>query len=854
VSAVNLEQRSERATLPKLTSSRAVVLGLAAYVLVYLSWQCFHWLPGKQQLGQAFLIPADMAALGATWMAARRCEGSPRLRSFWWVMSAAIAAESIADILLLRIDIRYKVAPFPTAADAFFLSFYVLLFVALLRVPVARVTRAKGLRIVLDGATIVLGGGAVVWYFVLGPTVTAGGDGALATVVSLAYPVGDLILLAGLAAVLLRRSPPVLKVPLLLIAAGVLASVAADVVYGNGVLNGTYTGGDPIDTLYLLEFMAFALAGIAQKPVRSSDQLVAVGAWSQPAPRASWLPYVTAPIGFGLLIGVEWGRPFFPDLSLILILTIIGGLVAARQYLSLRELAAAEKAQRESERRSHAIFDNAGVGITVSDIEGPVIVDVNQTFSEMVGHSPAQLRGGDFSMITHPDELEVFQSLTPNTIDGFQREIRFLRRDGAALWGHLTLSLLRDEAGVPRRVIGVLQDITTRKEAEQVKDEFISVVGHELRTPLTSIRGSLGLLQGGVFGKLPEEAQSMVALAVTNTDRLVRLINDILDFERMDAGRVELELAPVKASELLGNAIQIVQMTATQAQVTLLPDIQDDVTVSVDADHIVQVLVNLIGNAIKFSPRSSTITITVASEDERARFSVTDTGRGIPADRLESIFERFRQVDSSDAREKGGSGLGLAIARNIVEHHGGAISVESEIGHGSTFYFTLPLVEGRVTMLVCGSENGDTGTGGGRLAGLRAIAPAFGSGTVLVVEDDPSLGEVLTETLGHKQIATRLVHTAEDAVMEIRRSQPTVLLLDLMLPGEDGFTVIERLRGDGLLSDTHLLVYTALDLNQGDRERLQLGHTEFLSKANVTPQDIEQRVSELLQRQKEGAT
>ncbi len=402
----------------RLISSRVATIGLAGYVLVYLSWQLFHWLPGKQQLGQGFLIPADVAALCSTWLAARRCEGSPELRSFWRMMSAAVAAELIADILLLRYDIKYNVPPFPTVADAFFLSFYVLLFLALLRVPVAPVTLRKRLRIMLDGATIVFGGGAVVWYFVLGPTAKAGGQDPLAMAVSLAYPVGDLILLAGLAIVLLRRSPPVLKVPLLLISAGMAMSVVADVVYGNGVLNDTYTGGDPIDTLYVLEFIVFALAGIAQKPVRSGDRSIAVQDWSQPAPRASWLPYITAPIGFGLLIGVEWGRPFFPDLSLILILTIIGGLVAARQYLSLRELAAAEQAQRESELRSRAIFENAGVGITFSDLTGPVIVNVNQTFSKMVEYSPEELRGGDFSTLTHPDEAEAFQSLTTKAMAG----------------------------------------------------------------------------------------------------------------------------------------------------------------------------------------------------------------------------------------------------------------------------------------------------------------------------------------------------------------------------------------------------------------------------------------------------
>jgi len=842
---------ADKRSSPSLTASRVAVISLGIYLVVYVSWQLFHWLPGKQQLGQAFLIPADMAALCSTLLAARRCPGSPRLRSFWLWMSAAMAAEMIADIFLLKYNIQYNNPPFPTIADAFFLSFFVLLFLALLRVPVAPLTQAKRLQIMLDGAIIVLGGGAIVWYFLLGPTAKEGGQSALAMAVSLAYPVGDLILLAGLAVLLLRRSPPTLKVALLLIAAGALTSIVADVVYGYGVLHNTYKSGDPIDIFYVLAFLLFALAGISQEPVQSDDPVALPGDWSQPTPRVSWLPYITAPIGFGLLIGVESGRPFFPDLSLVLILTMIGGLVAARQYMSLRELARAERARRDSERRSRAIFQNAGVGITVSDLKGPTIIDVNQTFSDMVGYTPEELRGGDFAALTHPDELEAYQSLTIDTLDGFQREIRFLRRDGTALWGSLTLSLLRDEPGVPRNVIGVLQDITTRKEAENVKDEFISVVGHELRTPLTSIRGSLGLLEGGVFGELPQEATSMIALAVTNTDRLVRLINDMLDIERMDAGRTELELAPVKASELIANATQIVQIPATQAQVTLTTEILEDPVLYVDGDTIVQVLVNLLGNAIKFSPRWSTVTITVALKTGQALISVTDTGRGIPADRLETIFERFRQVDSSDAREKGGSGLGLAIARNIVEHHGGEMGVESQIGRGSTFHFTLPLADRRVTMLICGHHNGGTGTDSDHVTELQAIAPAIAAGTVLVVEDDPSLGEVLTKTLSHKEITTRLVRNAEDAVEEIRRSQPRVLLLDLMLPGESGFTVIERLRGKGLLSDTHLLVYTALDLNSGDRERLQLGHTEFLSKASITPQDVERRITRLIGKPKE---
>jgi signal transduction histidine kinase len=556
------------------------VLALGGYLFVYLSWQFLHWLPGKQQLGQAFLVPMDLVALAAALLAARRCEGSSELRSFWLAMSAAVASETIADVLLFANDAAYANPPFPSPADAFFLAFYVLLFYALLRVPVARITRTARLRTLLDGATIVIGGGAVVWYLVLGPTAQAESATTLAKGVSLAYPIGDLVLLAGLATVLLRQSPIVLRTPLLLIACGMLVSIVADLVYGYGTLHGTYTGGDPIDTLYVLEFLFFALAALSQRAIPRGDPIAEVGEWRQPTVRVNWLPYITVPIGFGLLIGVEWDKPFFPDLSLVLIITVIGGLVAARQYLALRELANAEAELRESER---------------------------------------------------------------------------------------------------------------------VKDEFISVVGHELRTPLTSIRGSLGLLQAGLLGELSGDAAEMVDLAVANTDRLVRLINDVLDIERMDAGRMTLEVVPVKVSELVRQAAQIVQMTATQAKVTLAVEVEDDLVVSVDPDRVIQVLVNLLGNAVKFSDRWSVVTVTAVCDRVQALFAINDTGRGIPVGLQETIFERFRQVDASDARDKGGSGLGLPIARGIVEHHGGRMWVRSTLGGGSTFSFTLPLASGRAS-------------------------------------------------------------------------------------------------------------------------------------------------------------
>jgi signal transduction histidine kinase len=543
---------------------------LGGFLALYLSWQLLHWIPGDREgVGDLLILPIDAGAAAAAWCASRRCGGSPQLRSFWRIMAIALLAETIGDITQAIYEVFLHHAPYPSLADPSYLAFYPLVLLALF----VATKRTKLLGTTLDGATIVVGGGAVVWYFVIGPTAIQGGQSALSMSVSMAFPVGDLFLLAGLAAVMLRQSPRTLRLPLKLITAAVGLGILADVLYASGQLHGTYHAGDWVDTLYVFEFATFALAALSQRPVREQQPTIPVQDARQFRSRASWLPYLSIAVGLGVLLGVEWGASFFPDVSLVLIVIVLSALVSVRQYLAQRELVQVEQALRESER---------------------------------------------------------------------------------------------------------------------LKDEFLSVVGHELRTPLTSIRGSLGLLEGGVLGELPQDAENMVAVAVISTDRLVRLINDILDIERMAAGRLSLDPASVDATDLVNQSIQVVQTMADAAEVTLHSDVQP-LAVFADADRIVQTLVNLFGNAIKFSPAGSVVTVAVTHDNESVQFSVRDAGRGIPADRLESIFERFRQVDASDSREKGGTGLGLPIARGIVEQHGGRIWAESSPGEGSTLRFTLPL-------------------------------------------------------------------------------------------------------------------------------------------------------------------
>ncbi|MGH7963693.1 MAG: ATP-binding protein, partial [Candidatus Binatia bacterium] len=265
-----------------------------------------------------------------------------------------------------------------------------------------------------------------------------------------------------------------------------------------------------------------------------------------------------------------------------------------------------------------------------------------------------------------------------------------LTKSGTAIPYQFACAPLKDDQNQVVGFAGVGRDMTERLAAERMKDEFLSVVSHELRTPLGALRGSLGLLAGGAFGPLPEKGQRMLEIAVTNTNRLMRLINDILDVERMTAGKLAMQPQACEASELMSQAVDMMQAVAERAKIALCVS-PLRARLWADPDRIVQVLTNLLSNAVKFSSSDATVWLTAEQHGEQVVFQVRDEGRGIPADKLHSIFERFEQVDASDTREKGGTGLGLAICRSIVQHHKGRIWVKSALGKGSTFFFTLPV-------------------------------------------------------------------------------------------------------------------------------------------------------------------
>ena len=354
---------------------------------------------------------------------------------------------------------------------------------------------------------------------------------------------------------------------------------------------------------------------------------------------------------------------------------------------------------RDNERsqRTSSILDAAGEGIIGADANG-IFTFANSAALRMTGYEPEEMRGHDLHDLlhhTHADgtpfpreECAAQASLADGSANHCDQDI-FWRKDGTSFPIELTSTAIVDGSRTTGAVV-VFRDISQRLETERVQGQFTAIVSHELRTPLTSIRAALGLLAGGVLGPMPEEGRRMVEIAVQNTDRLVRLVNDLLDLERIDGGSIALRSERCDCVDVIDRAVEALLATAAGAQVSIEIDARP-AAFAADADRVIQTLMNLIANAVKFSPPRGTVRITAAVRDDEVLFEVSDDGRGIPAEQVETIFERFAQVSSSDAREKGGTGLGLAICRSIVERHGGRIWARSVVGEGSTFSFVLPV-------------------------------------------------------------------------------------------------------------------------------------------------------------------
>ena len=365
---------------------------------------------------------------------------------------------------------------------------------------------------------------------------------------------------------------------------------------------------------------------------------------------------------------------------------------------------------------------------------------------------------------------------------------------------------LRNELGHIAGAVVAFQDISRLREVDRMKDEFVSIVSHELRTPLTSIRGSVQLVLDDPGSVSDEEHRHLLQIALNNCERLVRIINDILDVSKIESGNLALRKKAANVTDLVRQAVDVVANPARNAGVTLEVNMPATIRpVMVDVDRIVQALVNLLSNAVKFAPVNSTVSVTVTGSEHMVTIAVADHGEGIAPENLNRLFRKFQQVDSSSSRRKGGTGLGLAITKALVEQHGGRIFVDSELHKGTRFSFTLPTATAEEAASIAPVAANDDGSA--RLAVRR----------VLIVDDDDDFRALMRRQLTHAGYVVLDARDAESAFQIARAALPDVITVDLLMPGINGRAFIDKLRGeDGLAHIPIVVVSGAAGAKDGE--------------------------------------
>ncbi|WP_110708335.1 ATP-binding protein [Salinicola sp. CR57] len=442
------------------------------------------------------------------------------------------------------------------------------------------------------------------------------------------------------------------------------------------------------------------------------------------------------------------------------------------------------------------------------DAEGrpsfPYASDAIKAFYGITPEQAAQDSSAVIEAILDEDREMVLRSITESreNLTPWQCEYRILHPDGRVIWlAGQSIPEREDDGGTIWH--GFLHDVTERKRDERLKGEFISTVSHELRTPLTSISGALGLIQGGALGTPPDAMRGMLKTAHSNSQRLILLINDLLDMEKLVAGKMTFQMQEQPLMPLVDQAVEANQAYADQFQARyVVTDRMDRASVNVDPMRLQQVMSNLLSNAAKFSPPHTQVEIRVEPIGGRVRVSIIDHGPGIPAEFHDRIFQKFSQADASTTRKQGGTGLGLAITRELVERMRGSINFFSEAGQGACFFFELPCTE-----MAQAPESG--------VSVEASPAPVDGheietSGSrLLIVEDDPDTAVLLATLVRHWGYQAETAHTIGEALKWLERRSFDAITLDLLLPDGNGLTLLRQLREQPRTRELPVLIVSA---------------------------------------------
>ncbi|WP_126718522.1 ATP-binding protein [Sphingomonas ginkgonis] len=510
--------------------------------------------------------------------------------------------------------------------------------------------------------------------------------------------------------------------------------------------------------------------------------------------------------------------------------SLLGSLLA-----SIRSIDRARDEASDSARRQSAIFENASDAMMLLDHRGD-IETVNVAAEQLFGHPRTEIigRSNRFLFAQPPreeDSLAYLDRLArEDARTAATQNFAGRRANGSFVEVEVVTTPVRLNDGL--HFLAVARDSTERRKVERLKSEFVATVSHELRTPLTSIAGSLGLLSGGAAGALPDKAARLIGIAHSNSQRLVRLINDILDIEKMESGKVVFEPQLLPVAALLAQAVQANLGFADQHGVgLLLAEVADNESMIADPDRMMQVLTNLLSNAIKYSPKNGTVRITSHREGVRQRISISDEGPGIPDEFRTRIFGKFAQADSTDTRLIGGTGLGLAIVKEIVERSGGLVSFDSTPGQGTTFHIDLPTPFALRRPVAAGDQR------------VRAGDKRC---QILHVEDDADTLRLVASAFdGLADVHS--TPSAQEAQASLYRFHYDAVILDVTMRDGSGLDLVPLI--SELEGETPIVLFTAADIGPATRA----GVDGVLIKSRSTLADLVATVEQLLHGERELA-
>ncbi len=686
----------------------AIAAGLALVASVlFLIWTAFRIGGDKptiaiDDIGEG--VASGIAAISLV-VATRRSSG--RTRAAWALLAASAASWTIGEAIWSWFEVVQGISvPFPSAADIGFLLAIPLAIAGVLTFTTAPRRLATRGEAVLAGAIVALSLLFVAWALGLRTVYDQSQQPVPATLIGLAYPIGDIVVITVLL-IALRRASKAQFGRMVILIAGLASIAVADSTFTYLTANGTYGAiGSVLDIGWVIGYLLIALAPLWPVP--------AVEPETGEGPIELWqmaLPWVATLAAALMAIRIAFVNQSMDQFETVLagsigVLFVLNQVLTHRDSLNL--LVKSRRAEAQVQARTallNQVIVQAPLGIARVGTD-MTIIDANPRLGILLHAKPADMIGGSIAHFMPPEEMErvvkALQPLWTGAADTVESDSHALCADGSNVWLHWSATSIKRRGGSTDFFLAMFEDATAQHTAQdaamanlaglerlsQLKSEFVSLVSHEFRTALVGIQGFSEMIRDQELS--PDETKAFAGDINNDAQRLNRMITEMLDLDRIEAGRMTLNIVPLDLNAIITEASERARAASPRHKIaaSLDPTLP---AVRGDSDRLFQVVSNLLSNAVKYSPGGGEILVTTQAQDGMVEVSVADHGLGIPADFVKRLFGRYERFEDKSKPKIVGTGLGLAITRQIVDMHGGKIWVDSTVGVGSRFHFTVPV-------------------------------------------------------------------------------------------------------------------------------------------------------------------